>query len=256
VAGTALAEGQQVKPSRHRQRRGHPDRRERQRGRDGLPSGPVQAPELPEDDLLPRLGVRDEREERDDRERDRVHCDPGEHQRDHFGAPVGPRQRVHQQRRDQAGGERGDRHGPAAEDLESQHDDRAGADCRAGRHTDEGGLGQRVPEHALHERTCAGQRGTHDDRERHPREPHEPQRALPLRMGRQRSDLDPEPVEDRSDHLVGRDAHLAVPGGHDRDRHECDREPDQQRHAGSAAAPREPVSRSVDPPRSDRGLGH
>src|SRR5690606_35604892 len=92
------------------------DHDERRDEGDVRPARPVEAPELPEHDLLTRLGVSHEGEERDPGSRDRVDRVTREDERDDLGAPARTGQQVYDEGRREPARE-GDRgRGPRAEE--------------------------------------------------------------------------------------------------------------------------------------------
>ena len=149
---------------------------------DVLPPRAVQAAERPEDDLLAGLGVAEEHQERQRRTGHRVHRDAGEHQGDDLGASAVARGDVDEQGGQQAADEGADRDRPGAGEGPVEDDDGRRGDRGAGGDADDAGLGERVAEHALHQRAGGGQAGAGERGHHDPREAHLPQGVLPLRV--------------------------------------------------------------------------
>ncbi|GMA32761.1 hypothetical protein GCM10025875_27530 [Litorihabitans aurantiacus] len=239
----ALAEREEVELPRHERRADDADHDQRCGDGDLHPARPVQRAELPEHDLLARLGVPQEGHERDDGTGDGVDRHPGQHQGDHLGAPVLPCGGVGEDRREQAPEERRERDAPLAHRRPAEHDHEARARGGARGDADDAGLGQRVAEDALHQHAADGEAGPDEHRERHAREPDGPQRALAVGVRHGHTGLDADAAQDRGDHLERRDAQLADAGRDDHEHDERDGEAEEQEgdaaggHAGGEVGP-------------------
>ena len=215
------------------QRDDEPDDHERQDRGDRLPGRPREASQVPEGDGAQGVVLGDEREHPDGGAREGAHGDAHEDERHHLGAAARAGQPVDEEGRDEAAHERRDGCGPRARDGDSQHDDQERAHGGTGGDADHGGLGQRVAEHALHERTRRAQGHAHEHPEHHAREPDLPQRGVSPRRGRLGQDpVDAQPMEHAAEDLVERDPELADAGGQEARDHEGDDE-----HGDHEAAP-------------------
>jgi hypothetical protein len=110
-------------------------------------------------------------------------------------------------------------------------DHEARTDGRSRRDADDAGVGEGVAEHALHDRAGGGERGSDEDRERHAREAHLPQRGIGVGVARLGAARETDPAADGSHDLRDRDLHLAERGREQRGEDQAEPENDeQQRH--------------------------
>lgn len=215
VACRSLAQGQQVEAARMPQRDTQTDGGQRCGDSDGGPGGVVEAAQVPERHGRAGIVVGQVHQQSDHSSGHRVDGDAGQQERHHLGAATGPGQAVDEEGGREPTSEGGDGGRPGAEPGQAERDDGERADSGAGTDADDCRLGQRVAEYALHDGSSAAERGSDDHAEEHAWEAHLPQRRVALRVRGQRSQLEPEPVQQRPDHLLRRHAHLPGACGND-----------------------------------------
>ncbi len=203
VTGGAFAEREEVQLPREEGGHGQPGQGARQDRQHLRPGGLGEGAELPEGDLGDLRVVGEEDEQADQRAREGVHGDAGEDQRHHLRTAARPRQRVHERHRDEPGGERAGRHRPVAEEAQPQRDRADRADGRARGDADDAGFGERVAEHALHQRARAPERRPDEQGEDDPRQPDVPQHALADPV--QACPAEPDAVQQRAEDVADGD---------------------------------------------------
>ena len=193
---------------------------------DTAPGGAAEAAHRPEDDGAELGVVGDEGDERDPGAGKGIERDPGENEGDDFGAAVLAGERVAEEGEGHAADEGEDGGGPAAEDGEAQPEGEHRAERRAVGDADQGGIGERIAEHALQGRARDRQGGADHDAEQDARQADRPDdRVLLLGVGG--VEMDP----DEAEQVIEDDGHDGARGHMDRAEHGAEdhrREQDEQ----------------------------